>query len=737
MKESKAIIAQSICGKGGEVMTLDERSTMILEKLCHSDTYVPMEEIAERLQVSKRTVYYDLEKINYWLQGNGLGQVEYVRSSGLFLPEDTKKKIPPFLNKMKAWQYYYSEKERRALLAVCLLSEFRPLYLSDLMETIQVSRGTTFKELDKLKQELSAFRLAIAFHRKQGYRIEGTEYDKRKAAAHYFSEFATGVGWSHLVAQIRQLLDTRPENADGSTKPALFTDGQLAAVYQVIEECERDLGMRLTDDMVHHLAFRFLFFSQRLKLEKRVEMDQIEKDFIKSTHVYLAAQNVCERLGELFHVSFPEDEVCYIAINILGAKVNYIDTDIAREEDIALLKTVIRDMVDDFQRYACVFFQNRASMEKAILMHLRPAFYRIRYGLEVQNPLTDLIRQKYGEIFELTKKVIHHLEEAVGAEVGEHEIAFLAMHFGGWMKRQGAQPVARKKALIVCGNGVSTSRLLQAQLESLCSTVDIVGTISRREYEAGDFDVDFIVSTSPIEKRRIPVFNVSPILTDIEKEKLFNQINSLTDRSRKRENPSVKALMEMIKRHAHVIDETGLADELHQYLNAGRQPVRQSGKPSLKELLTSEQIQFARARDWREAIRLAAEPLLRKGWIDEGYVRAMIRNVEELGPYIVVAPLVAIPHAKPEQGVRRLGMSLLRLENSVSFSGDGKHEASLIIVLAAVDQESHLKALSELNGLLSDRRKLAAILQADSARDVLKLIEQNESGKERAKQKSV
>lgn len=89
-------------------------------------------------------------------------------------------------------------------------------------------------------------------------------------------------------------------------------------------------------------------------------------------------------------------------------------------------------------------------------------------------------------------------------------MAYLAMHFGGWMRREGSQPPPRKKALIVCGNGISTSRILQLQLEHLLSTVDIVAVTSLREYESSAYDVDFVISTAPIKKKDNKVFIVIP-----------------------------------------------------------------------------------------------------------------------------------------------------------------------------------------------------------------------------------
>lgn len=145
----------------------------------------------------------------------------------------------------------------------------------------------------------------------------------------------------------------------------------------------------------------------------------------------------------------------------------------------------------------------------------------------------------------------------------------------------------------------------------------------------------------------------------------------------------------------------------------------------LNELITLETIQLKHhVKDWKEAIHTAAEPLLMKGCITPDYVTAMINNVLEFGPYIVVAPRIALAHARPEQGVNHLGMSLLCLKESVSFSNNTRHDVKLIIVLAASDSETHLKTLSQLAGLLSDEDGIQAILEADDPMQILPFIKQ-------------
>ena len=143
----------------------------------------------------------------------------------------------------------------------------------------------------------------------------------------------------------------------------------------------------------------------------------------------------------------------------------------------------------------------------------------------------------------------------------------------------------------------------------------------------------------------------------------------------------------------------------------------------LNKLLTKKTIQIVRnVADWKAAIRLASTPLVENGSVTTGYVEAMIDNVLELGPYIVIAPQIALPHARPEQGVNQVGMSMLCLGESVSFSDKKEHDVRLLVVLAAADNESHLQALAQLSELLSEPKAEEQIMNATEIEQVLDVI---------------
>ena len=128
--------------------------------------------------------------------------------------------------------------------------------------------------------------------------------------------------------------------------------------------------------------------------------------------------------------------------------------------------------------------------------------------------------------------------------------------------------------------------------------------------------------------------------------------------------------------------------------------------------------------DWRDAVRAACAPLLADGTIEKEYPEIIIEKVEELGPYIVIAPNICIPHAERGRGVNDTAMCFMKTEKPVSFDpNDPDKDARIFVVLAATDDEVHLNNLMALSETLSDEDIVAKVLEAKTPDDLLKIEE--------------
>lgn len=138
-----------------------------------------------------------------------------------------------------------------------------------------------------------------------------------------------------------------------------------------------------------------------------------------------------------------------------------------------------------------------------------------------------------------------------------------------------------------------------------------------------------------------------------------------------------------------------------------------------KELLAKNRYSFHQGfANWQDAVKAACRPLLQDGAITQQYIEAIIKNVTELGPYIVIAPNLAIPHAQEGLGVNETAICFMCTAEPVHFSDDPEHDARVFFVLASVNNEAHLKNLQAMVEAVSDADQFEIMLNATSAADL-------------------
>ena len=121
------------------------------------------------------------------------------------------------------------------------------------------------------------------------------------------------------------------------------------------------------------------------------------------------------------------------------------------------------------------------------------------------------------------------------------------------------------------------------------------------------------------------------------------------------------------------------------------------------------------------AIELAGELLVASGRATKGYVASMLDAVEKFGPYIVIAPGIALAHGKPSEDVIETGLSLLVLENAIEFQHSQNDPVQLVFGLAATHHESHIEMMSELAQFLSDQNSVNSLLTCSDS-DQIRLL---------------
>jgi len=131
------------------------------------------------------------------------------------------------------------------------------------------------------------------------------------------------------------------------------------------------------------------------------------------------------------------------------------------------------------------------------------------------------------------------------------------------------------------------------------------------------------------------------------------------------------------------------------------------------------------AKDWRAAVGQAGEALVDAGVVTAPYIDEMIATVEQLGPYIVIAPGIAIAHSRPSPSVNRAGLSWVTLATPVEFGNANNDPVTLVIGLAALDHDGHIDLMAALAETLSDEPCLTRARAAKTPQELRSALEGN------------
>ncbi|WP_158784579.1 PTS sugar transporter subunit IIA [Pantoea sp. BAV 3049] len=128
--------------------------------------------------------------------------------------------------------------------------------------------------------------------------------------------------------------------------------------------------------------------------------------------------------------------------------------------------------------------------------------------------------------------------------------------------------------------------------------------------------------------------------------------------------------------------------------------------------------------DWQQAVSLALQPMVEAGDVEPRYLQAIYDMHREIGPYYVLGEGIAMPHARPEEGVIKTALSLLIISEGVSFNSPDNDPVYVVFALAAVDSHSHIEMIASLSQLFCEEETVVKLRNARTKQDVLAILGQ-------------
>lgn len=598
----------------------------------------------------------------------------------------------------------YSEEERQSFIYLLTFAQQFETSVFFFQDFLMVSKGTILNDIKRLRENLADTETTLDYSRKQGFTLDGPEFEIRRLAKNYIARMQmSDAGRFGLIQALNKINFV-----------------WYAQLRDQISQVMQKHILHIVPSRLEELIFYFGLSAERFG-EKELILDTEGLQLEKMT-AYQAAKDLLARF-EPENVSTSEVQLVTILLTIVSQGE-------IQDGNLDFLLNIAAGIIHRLEWLAAIQFENYRVLLLNTFYHLVPAYFRIRFGFYLPNIMIDNIKRDYAQEYELTTAALRQLSQQIGYEVPEEEIGFFTILFGCELynveESQRKEPL---KAVIVCPSGVSSSLILLTELQRIfpmitfkeANSVDQLKNIPESSYN--------IIFSTVVIKNRAHVYVVKPLMNQLEKNLLINEIQKdwfIPGYSL----PNVKELVDALLPYVTLkknVDKEKLYKVLNHVIN---KKINEKGydRPMLKDLLTPEMIQITdQVLDWEEAITLSAETLLKNDYIEERYIQAIIDEVHQHGAFIHIGKGIALPHARPEDGVKKLGMSLLKSKEAVKILDEDKHAVNIFICLAAIDNETHLRALSSLTKVLTNADKLDQLLAAESKEEILNILVQEEA----------
>lgn len=655
--------------------------------------------LEKKFNLTKGQLDYRIKKVNQELADLKLGKIK--KNGSFFLLDGQSAAIKSYLTKVSP-SIHLSDRERECYLYLIVLLH-QGETLKTLAEKLFVSKNTILSDKRKLiENHLKPLDIDLQFSRKRGFYFSGNEMDIRRLGIKFIRE-----------------VEKSKNNLDYYLAMIGIKSQTLAEIKKRIHLLEHELGLEFTEFKLIDLYLTSYMCSVRFGQGNELSagvlgnyVQMVEKDFYSK---------VCQALKPFFKGSNYLIEIHFISIQLLSTNLikirsNYKDQELMRR---------IQSFINSFEILGITDIKNKSQLEEAIYQHIIPAYYRIKFGL----PDNDLLFLDNVENYDFIHPLVHQsigiIEDYLKIIFPEGELIYLSVILLSFINEELEKQKRRKiRAVVVCQHGVSVSKLLLGELKQLFTTIEFVRNMSLREfYEEGHNVGDVVFSTVPVNTKK-EVFLIPHFLTDEDKMNLISDVRKRIDfdetfgLSKNRE--VVQQLLSIIKKNAQIINEEQLTREIQDCLLAteiNEGVYAQNQNPDLKDLLPLSHIQiYPSVRSVEEAIRIAGKPLVNEGYVSPKYIETVIEHYDPEYPYSVISPDLAIPHAGPEDGVYRVGMSLLKLDQPIAFAEN--ISISLIVVIAPKDKKSHIKAVTHLYELAKIPSFISAMKNANYEKDI-------------------
>ena len=473
-----------------------------------------IKDIASTINVSERTIRTDISNLNDYLIDKN-AKIKLIRQKGYILDCEDEKKIIDWwgnFNKTEGYSLLGSLKERQNYLFALLLNELKYYSVYELMEHLCISKNTLYMYLKNIRKTLSNYNLKLINNTNTGFKVIGTEYDKRKAILDLF-----------LINDLQSYL------VGFTDLEKLFLSNIDLDLLKTLES-KHLYSLQLLDSDFYHKNIISTIALAIARVKEGLTINEISIEVPKlMDHALDAIYLFLKEIENSFSITLPINEINYFMLTLSINVPRLIKNPKNHPSESSI---IVDELLTSIYETSNLNWTKDKILFEDLVNHIENFIKISSIDKERKNPILSTIINSFPFAYSLSLTHLGVIGKKYNIFFSEDEVGYIALHIAGAIERHKAK-TQQLNVIIVCGGGFAMSKIIESKInKKFPNKFNIKKTYSYAEFQLANIsDIDLTITTLPFTQENTPTVyidmsNIDKAIDDLKYYLTDDQINN-------------------------------------------------------------------------------------------------------------------------------------------------------------------------------------------------------------------
>lgn len=473
-----------------------------------------IKDIASTINVSERTIRTDISNLNDYLIDKN-AKIKLIRQKGYILDCEDEKKIIDWwgnFNKTEGYSLLGSLEERQNYLFALLLNELKYYSVYELMEHLCISKNTLYMYLKNIRKTLSNYNLKLINNTNTGFKVIGTEYDKRKAILDLF-----------LINDLQSYL------VGFTDLEKLFLTNIDLDLLKTLES-KHLYSLQLLDSDFYHKNIISTIALAIARVKEGLTINEISIEVPKlMDHALDAIYLFLKEIENSFSITLPINEINYFILTLSINVPRLIKNPKNHPSESSI---IVDELLTSIYETSNLNWTKDKILFEDLVNHIENFIKISSIDKERKNPILSTIINSFPFAYSLSLTHLGVIGKKYNIFFSEDEVGYIALHIAGAIERHKAK-TQQLNVIIVCGGGFAMSKIIESKInKKFPNKFNIKKTYSYAEFQLSNIsDIDLTITTLPFTQENTPTVyidmsNIDKAIDDLKYYLTDDQINN-------------------------------------------------------------------------------------------------------------------------------------------------------------------------------------------------------------------